>query len=89
MSVIKAEFMTTKRIIKELSIYLGLFLFLALGMHHKAWFDHPIEHIQALPNSDFGVFHPLYFTFGAYLIIGIIRLTIGMVGKLIRKQKQD
>ena len=77
--------MTKNRFIKELSIYLGLFLFLAGGMHHKAWLDHPIEHIQALPSSDFGVFHPIYFTFGAYLLISIIRLMVGLTRKLARR----
>lgn len=81
--------MTTNRINKEFVIYLGLFLFLALGMHHKAWLDHPIEHIRALPQSDFGVFHPFYFTLGAYLLVGLIRLIISAIGKLVRKQKQD
>ena len=81
--------MIKNRITKELSIYLGLFLFLSLGMHHKAWFDHPIEHIQALPESDFGVFHPFYFTLGAYLLVGLIRLIISGIGALLRKQKED
>jgi len=36
---------------KELSIFIGLFLFLAIGMHFKEWMDHPIEHAMALPTA--------------------------------------
>jgi len=60
----------------ELMIFLGIFLFLAIGMHFKEWISHPIEHIMALPDAGaygFGPFHPLIFTLVIYLFIGLIR----------------
>lgn len=66
---------------KELIIFTGLFLFLAIGMHFKEWTSHPVEHLMALPHSaayGLGALHPLVFTVIPYLVIalfrGIIRL---------------
>ena len=66
---------------KELIIFIGLFLFLAIGMHFKEWTSHPVEHLLALPHSGaygLGALHPLVFTAILYLVIalfrGIIRL---------------
>ncbi len=61
---------------KELTIFIGLFLFLAIGMHFREWSTHPIEHIVALPKAGaygLGVFHPLIFTTLLYLIISLFR----------------
>ena len=71
---------------KELVVFIGLFLFLTLGMHMKQWISHPIDHIEHLAGSTFGLFHPLYFTFGIYLVIFLIRKILGfMVGLVIKK----
>jgi len=66
---------------KELTIFIGLFLFLAIGMHFKEWMSHPVEHLEALPHAGaygIGAIHPLVFTTILYLIValfrGIIRL---------------
>lgn len=69
---------------KEILIFIGLFLFLAIGMHHKEWFSHPVEHLTALPHAvayGFGPEHPFVFTLILYLIIGIPRLFIKMFSK--------
>jgi len=61
---------------KELTIFIGIFLFLALGMHFKEWISHPIEHIAALPKAGaygLGPFHPLIFTVIIYAFIGFFR----------------
>ena len=61
---------------KELTIFTGLFLFLAIGMHFKEWMSHPIEHIVALPTAGaygIGAFHPLIFTLIVYIIVLIFR----------------
>jgi len=61
---------------KELIIFIGIFLFLAIGMHFKEWMSHPIEHIMALPHSGaygIGAIHPLVFTLIVYLIVAIPR----------------
>ncbi len=62
---------------KELSIFIGIFLFLAIGMHFKEWLSHPIDHVIALPTAGaygIGAFHPLIFTLIVYIIISIFRV---------------
>ena len=61
---------------KELMIFSGIFLFLAIGMHFREWISHPMEHIMALPDAGaygLGPFHPLIITFVIYAFIGVIR----------------
>lgn len=71
---------------KEIFIFIGLFLFLSVGMHFKQWTSHPITHIEHLPTSQFGLFHPLYITFGVYVIVFAIRKVFGFILKLFRKK---
>ncbi len=63
---------------KELVILVGLFLFLAIGMHFKQWIDHPIEHLSNMTHGGAfgvpGIIHPFVFTIIVYLIIGIPRI---------------
>jgi len=58
---------------KEIVIYVGLFLFLAIGMHFKQWIDHPVEHLMNMPHGGaFGVpgaVHPFVFTFILYIVL--------------------
>jgi len=64
---------------KELMIFLGIFLVLALGMHFKQWISHPIEHIMALPDAGaygLGPWHPLIFP---GVIYGVLLLLRGIV----------
>ncbi|MEA3417832.1 MAG: hypothetical protein U9Q90_00395 [Campylobacterota bacterium] len=61
---------------KEFFIFIGIFLFLAIGMHFKEWLSHPIDHITALPEAGaygIGAIHPLVFTLVAYLIVLVFR----------------
>jgi hypothetical protein len=70
---------------KELTIFIGLFLFLAIGMHFKEWISHPIDHIMALPTAGaygIGPFHPLVFTLALYLVFALLR----GIGSLFRKK---
>lgn len=69
---------------KEILIFIGLFLFLSLGMHMAQWTSHPIEHIKHLSSSQFGLFHPLYFTFGVYVILFILRKIFSFIVGLFR-----
>lgn len=64
---------------KEIFIFIGLFLFLALGMHMKQWLSHPIEHMEYLSSSQFGLFHPLYFTLVVYVVLYLIRAVFRFV----------
>ena len=72
---------------KELGIFIGLFLFLAIGMHFKQWIDHPIEHMMNMKDGGAfgipGLLHPFAFTFMLYVIIGIPRI----IGKIFSKSK--
>ena len=68
---------------KELFIFIGIFLFLAVGMHFKEWMDHPIDHIIALPHASsygLGWEHPLIYTLVVYIIVLFPR-------KLFKKKK--
>jgi uncharacterized membrane protein (DUF485 family) len=58
---------------KEIIIFVGIFLFLAIGMHFKQWLDHPIEHLMNMPHGGAfgvpGIIHPFVFTFILYFIV--------------------
>jgi ABC-type multidrug transport system fused ATPase/permease subunit len=73
---------------KEFLIFLSLFLFLAIGMHFSAWISHPIEHIQALPDSPLGLFHPLYITLIVYLLILVLRSIVKVIQKVFSNIKK-
>lgn len=64
---------------KELYIFGGLFLFLALGMHFKEWIDHPVKHAIELPNAGaygIGAIHPIVFTVALYLVVLVVRMIV-------------
>lgn len=71
---------------KELIIFIGIFLFLAIGMHFKEWTSHPIDHLMALPHAGaygIGAIHPLVFTLIVYIIVAIPRFIFSKTkGKL-------
>lgn len=74
---------------KELYTFLGIFLFLAIGMHFKEWISHPVGHIQALPEAGaygIGAIHPFVFTVTAYIIFVLIRGIYRGVKKVIVKK---
>ncbi len=61
---------------KELTIFVGLFLFLAIGMHFKEWISHPVEHLMGLPSAGaygIGALHPLVFTVVIYVVFVLLR----------------
>ncbi len=69
---------------KELTIFIGVFLFLAIGMHFAEWTSYPIEHLMALPSADaygLGAFHPLIFTTIIYILVIFIRGIIKLFSK--------
>jgi len=69
---------------KELAIFFGIFLFLALAMHHKEWLSHPINHLMALPKAGafgLGPLHPLIFTLMIYLPLALIRWIVHLFEK--------
>ena len=70
---------------KEFFVFVSLFIFLSLGMHMKQWISHPIEHIQHLSSSQFGLFHPLYFTFLVYAFLYVIRVILGLFMRLFKR----
>ena len=69
---------------KEIYIFTGIFLFLAIGMHFKEWTSHPVEHTMALPSSGaygIGAVHPLVFTVVVYLFFVLLRGVIKLFMK--------
>lgn len=73
---------------REILIYFGIFIFLSAGMHYKAWLTHPLTHIQSVSESNFGPYHPLFFTLGVYLFVSIIRVIFTLFARLF-KPKSD
>ncbi len=59
---------------REIAIFAGLFFLLALAVHFKAWFSHPMTHIARLPESPMGPLHPLVLTLAAYFVLLMLRL---------------
>ncbi len=69
---------------KDFAIFIGIFLFLAIGMHFAEWIDHPIEHAMALPHAGaygLGAFHPLIFTTIIYIVFVIVRSFVKLFTK--------
>ena len=70
---------------KEISVFIGLFLFLSIGMHFKQWIDHPIEHLMNMPHGGAfgipGIIHPFVFTFILYFLVVILRFIIRIFTK--------
>jgi hypothetical protein len=70
---------------KELGIFIGLFLFLSIGMHFKQWLDHPIEHMMNMQDGGAfgipGIIHPIVFTFLLYFVIAIPRIFMKLSSK--------
>ncbi len=69
---------------KELLVFIGIFLFLAIGMHFQEWLSHPIDHTMALPKAGaygIGAVHPLVFTFIVYIIVLIFRGISSLFGR--------
>jgi hypothetical protein len=76
-----------KHLIKESGYFLGLFVLLSLAMHYKEWFDHPTQHVEALPSSSLGVWHPLVITFGVYLLLLMGRIFVKTMRKILSREK--
>ncbi|MEE8589601.1 MAG: hypothetical protein V3S80_09690 [Sulfurimonadaceae bacterium] len=77
---------------KELYIFIGMFLFLAIGMHFKEWLSHPVEHIEMLPSAGaygIGWMHPLVFTVALYLVVGLLRFIIKGLKSVLKKSSND
>ena len=72
-------------IVREIKIFLFLFLILTLFMHFNAWIDYPIEHFNRLPHSSLGIWHPFYITMILYLLTGIIRWFIKILKHVSKK----
>lgn len=71
---------------KQLLLFIGVFLFLAMGMHFKEWLDHPVAHLMALPSSGaygLGMIHPLVFTLIGYVVLIIILALIRLIKKTV------
>ena len=66
---------------KELKIFIAIFLVLALGMHFKAWTDHPVEHMESLFTQGWFGLHPLVITLAVYLLFVLIRAIVRFLKK--------
>ncbi len=69
---------------KELTIFISIFLILAVGMHFKEWTSHPIEHLKALPEAGaygIGPIHPLVFALIVYVLFVVLRSIVRLFRK--------
>lgn len=73
-----------RRIIKEISIFISMFLILGLGMHMEKWLSSPMEHFEQLSHHVMP-WHPLIYTAFFYVAIGIIRVIFGGIKKLFKR----
>lgn len=67
---------------KELILFAGIFIFLAISLHFEAWTSYPIEHIKNLTNAGaygFGALHALIFPLIVYILIAIPRMIIKLI----------
>jgi len=64
---------------KDLKVFIGIFLVLALGMHFKAWTEHPLEHIESLFTQGWFGLHPLVITLAVFLVYVAFRALIRVV----------
>jgi hypothetical protein len=68
--------------LRELTLYLSLFVLLSLGMHFQSWLSQPLEHLSHLTQSPLGFWHPFYITLGIFLLIGLLRIIIYGIKKI-------
>ncbi len=66
---------------QDLKIFIIIFFILALGMHYKAWMEHPLEQIQALFSQGWFGLHPLVITLIVFLCVITIRGIIRRIRK--------
>ncbi len=76
-----------KGIRRELLVYVGILIVMSALMHQGAWLTHPVEHMERLPQSSFGAFHPLLFALGVYLVFGLARLLFRLLKKLLTPKR--
>ncbi len=68
---------------KELKIFIFLFVLLSVGMHFSVWVSHPLAHIEALSNASMGIWHPIFLTLLVYVLIMLLRLIVKGIRKLL------
>lgn len=74
-----------KKLIREIIIYLVLFILLSLSMHITEWLSYPLAHIKNLYHNVFPL-HPFVYTFILYIIVFILRLIFGFILRLFKKK---
>lgn len=67
---------------KELLIYLILFIISSGFFHYISWTTIPFEHLKALFSHSMP-YHPFLYTFIIYVLVGIFRIIISFIKKLI------
>jgi hypothetical protein len=66
---------------KELKIFIGIFLVLAIGMHFKEWMTHPLEQFETLFTQGWFGLHPLIITLAVYLLFVLLRWIVRLFRK--------
>ena len=68
------------KVLRELAFFIGLFVFLAMGMHMDKWVSSPMDHLHALSSHTLPT-HPLIYTFVIYVGLALLR---GLFSLLVR-----
>lgn len=68
---------------KELLLYLGILLLSALAFHSDL-LSNPTARLEMMSERA-NYYHPLVFGFGVYLVIGVFRLIVIGIGKIIKR----
>jgi len=76
------------RMRKELFIFIALLLVLAV-VQHSDLLTNPAERIESLLSGSASLFHPLYWTLGVYVVLGIARIILGLLRRLFRSKKVE
>jgi len=73
---------------KQLFIFLGIFLFLTIGMHFKEWTSYSIDHIMTPAHAgayEIGMLYPLVFAFLGYVVFLLVMDVVYIIKKIVAR----
>jgi len=72
-----------RKVLKEVALFISIFVILALGMHMDEWLNAPIEHIKHLSKHTMP-WHPLIYTGFFYAFLAVIRVVAAGIKNLFK-----
>ena len=74
-----------RRVVKELLLFVAILAALSLATHFDAWTSHPLQQLEALPQSPLGPWHPIYITLAVYGALLVLRGLFAGVKKFLKR----